>query len=148
MKTAAISEARSTSTMPYPVHITYTDGADEENELHVTGYPPENLQIGQEIEFIAKPAGLMVLVFTHGSNFSDQVPDVVESDATGRVTKIVTRLMTAEQLTNLQEPEDGVATSESVAPNAFPFKCYLGGKFDNRLSTKKGGFPAPPAAEH
>lgn len=129
---------------PLQVVVTYQAGAEEGDEFVVTGYPPANLQEGEKIEFQSDPPGRMVLVFPYGSNFSNDIPDVVISDANGKVIKTVERIMTYGEKNTLLSATGIARPDFTFSDNAFPFKCFLARKLSNRVSTEQGGFPPPP----
>jgi len=121
------------------IHYKYGKEPDEDPQLVVSGYPPGDLEIGDEIVFFfspgkvdAKSPGKLTLTFENGSNFAQEGPgSPIDIEENGEKTLTVKRLMTWPELNKLQQQERdeyGLDPSSKYYPvcvvmNAFPFSC-------------------------
>jgi hypothetical protein len=145
----------------HKVYVVYEENEEgqklkERQELRVSGYPPVDLEIDDEIAFIPIPPGKLALTFKNGSNFAKEGlgPYEIRSNGDGKAIRRVKRLMTRVELKKLQKAEyarprnDGV----HVEKNAFPFMCELtsmkyGGP-NGKPKTYKAGFPSRPDGDN
>jgi hypothetical protein len=141
------------------VFIHYKDGKvpNEDPQLVVSGYPPGDLQLGDQIVFFfaspgkvdAESPGKLTLTFPKGSNFAEKGQESpIEIEKNGERTLTVERLMTWPELNELQQDERdeyGLASSQyypvCVVMNAFPFSCEREGVVSDSYEI---GFPYRP----
>ena len=135
----------------HKVYVGYEEEQDY-GPIQVSGYPPPNLEIGDQIVFIPLPPGKLTLTFDKGSNFAG---NTIESGPDGKAIGLVTRLMTRAEWKKLQYEEFVEYKDDAVQleKNAFPFWCKLipdpksyGGSSSSKdeSSPVEGGFPTRP----